>query len=211
MNLDFVIANSFGVVRTAQLNRCGVDRDEIGRLVAMNRLRRVRHGWLASDSPAPAALAAVKGGGVLSCVSALALRGYWTPRVTDTHVRLTDFGRRSAAGGLATGLRRCGSRAGSKRPASSVDPTLIALSAAAGCVSDEELVAIIDSILHAKRVSEEDVRAALAGHPAKVRRLLDRVDGRAESGSESIARAWWRGSGSRCGHRYESPVWAAST
>jgi very-short-patch-repair endonuclease len=103
-------------------------------------------------------------------------------------VRLTDFACRTTVGSLGVGLHRCGSRADSRRPATSVDPTLIALRTAAGCVSDEELVAIIDSILQTKRVSEEDVRAALAGHPAKVRGLLDRVDGRAESGSESLAR-----------------------
>lgn len=43
-------------------------------------------------------------------------------------------------------------------------------------------------MLHARRVAIEDVRDAVSCHPKRVRELLERCDGRAESGTESLAR-----------------------
>jgi very-short-patch-repair endonuclease len=105
------------------------------------------------------------------------------------HLRLTDHAKHRGAGSPAgKGFMHCGHKLGNRRPATAIDPMLVALSAAAGCVAGEDLVAIIDSLLRSRRVDRDGICAALAQHPAHVRRLVDFVDARAESGTESLVR-----------------------
>ena len=189
MNLDFALRKSHGVVRAELLLRCGLTKADIRKSIATGTLTHLRRGWYATSSPNREALAAVRAGGVLTCISALALHGIWTPRTQHVHLRLTDHAKYRGGGGPTTGrgFVRCGSKLGS-RPATSVDPSLVALSAAAECVASDELVAIIDSLLRTERVDLDGIRAALAAHPARIRRLLKFVDRRAESGTESLVR-----------------------
>lgn len=189
MDLDFALRNSYGVVRTQLLLRCGLTKAAIRQSVAAGALFPVRHGWYATSSAHRDVLAAVRAGGVLSCVSALALHGIWTPSPRHIHLRRTDHARyRGAREPTGKGFVRCGHLIENRRPATAVDPVSAALSSAARCVNDEELVAILDSVLRSRRVDLHGVRAVMARHPARVRRLLDFVDPRAESGTESLVR-----------------------
>lgn len=189
MDLDFAFKNSYGVVRTQLLLRCGLTKSDIRKRVAPASLTQPRRGWYATSSANRDVLAAVRAGGVLTCISALALHGIWTPSNRRVHLRLTDHAKyRGSAPSIGTSFVQCGHKLGAHGPATAMDPALVALSAAAGCVPGEELVAIMDSLLRSRRVDHAGLRAALAVHPAHRRRLLNLVDPRAESGTESLVR-----------------------
>lgn len=189
MQLDFALNHAFGVVRTATLLRCGMSTADIRRAVKEGTLTCPRRGWYAASGALPPVVSAVRAGGVLSCVSALALHGYWVPERPESHIRLTEHAKHRTAG-LPSGkqLRLCGFGPVNRRPSLAVDPALVALAVAPGCVSAEELVATMDSMLHQERVSLDSLREALQAHPRVVRDLVDECDGAAESGTESLVR-----------------------
>lgn len=189
MDLGFLLAHGRGVVRTAQLMSCGLTPAAIRTAVRSGVLCAVRRGWYATPDADPTVLRAVRAGGVLSCLSALRMHGYWTPPSAVVHLRRTEHGRyRTAAARPAPDVHDCSLRPADSRPSGSVDGSLTALRFLPGCVSDEELIAVIDSMLNQRRVAMSDIRAALSEHPARVRELVDRCDGRAESGTESLVR-----------------------
>ncbi|MFV0534672.1 MAG: DUF559 domain-containing protein [Cumulibacter sp.] len=189
MDLHFALLNGCGVIRTSLLHHSGLTSNDIRRAVAAGTLTRLRHGWYAASDHNEKVASAVRAGGVLSCVSALELHGIWVPEDRRNHVRLTHHGNHRR-GGMSTGVGavQCGRHLGALRPARGFDSLLTALSAAASCVSDEELVAVIDSILHHRKCTLTEIREALRDQPARVRTLLEHVDRRAESGSESVMR-----------------------
>ncbi len=189
MDLDFAIRNSYGVLRAGLLCQSGMSRYDIRKAANAGTLHRLRHGWYATPDHNADVAAAVRAGGVLSCISALKLHGVWTPEHTRVHMRLTDHAQyRGGRSTTKSDALQCGQHLGDLRPARAVDPLMVALSAASGCVSDEELVAIIDSMLYQRKCVLGDVRDALEGRSIRVRRLLNFVDERAESGTESVAR-----------------------
>lgn len=188
MDLDFLLKHSHGVVRTAQLQACDLSSPQIRAAVRTGSLTQVRRGWYATPDADSTVLRAVRTGGVLSCVSALRLHGYWTPQTPLLHTRRTEHGKYRATSTARDGVRECSYTPGNARPSASVDGALTALRCLPGCVSDEELVAVVDSMLHQRRVGIEDVHRALAGHPKRIHCLLERCDARAESGTESLVR-----------------------
>ncbi len=121
---------------------------------------------------------------MLSCVSALGRHGIWVPPgYTDSHIRASEHGRR------VSGPRFCSPYGDLPAPVRAVDPILPALACAARCLPGDEFVAVCDSVLNTRPHWElADLEPTVAGAPARVRSLLDRVDGRADSGTESLTR-----------------------
>ena len=189
MDLDFLLAHSHGVVRTAQLQACDLTAADIRTATRSGKLSALRHGWYAAPNADPTVVRAVRAGGVLTCLSALDVHGYWTPPLSALHIRRTEHGKyRAASARSGTDIHECSVRRDNPSPVGSVDGSLSALRSMPGCVTQEELVAVVDSMLHKRRVAINDIRDALSGHPRHIRDLLRRCDHRAESGTESLVR-----------------------
>lgn len=229
----------------------GVPLPELNRMLRVGTLKVIRPGWYAIASSDPTVHRAVKAGGVLSCISALArYEGVWIPPGDALHVRRSGYCRRSvvvpktgvgvpvvgrirprdeqaenAAGAagkvgaenvdvdqIAGGRKRAGKarrrkgrvqKAGlgtapTKRgccayralpaPKRAVDSLLDALACAARCVSQEYLVAILDSVLHHRLATMAELEATLKDAPPRVLALLGELDEKAGSGTESLVR-----------------------
>lgn len=162
---------------------------EFARLVRSGKLRRLRRGWYATAQAHPTVVSAVSAGGVLSCVSALALHGVWIPETERVHVRA----RQSAA---RAGRQFCRQHGKPEPERTAVDDLPTALRHAVRCLDDEGIVVICDSILHLKLLSPSQLTFELRGATAHIRGLLNRCD-RAESGIETIVRFRLRGLGLR--------------
>ena len=144
----------------------------------------LRRGWYAAAYAHPAVVEAVSAGGVCSCVTALGLHGVWVPRCGDrAHVRARPAAYRGK--GAARFCRYYG------RPHSEVYPVddlITALRHALRCLDDEGVIVVCDSILNRYLLEAADLEAVFACAPLRIRRLLDRCDQRAESGTETIVR-----------------------
>lgn len=164
-----------------------------GSLVRVRRDRYVRPG---TDR---AVAAAVRIGGHLTCVSALAVLDPEIFVFAHDHVhvhadrqasRLRGPGvshkhwRKSEAGNVRL------SRRGLTEPPASRH--LLAVGDIVGqlvrCLPEREVIATLDSLLHRRIVDEPFLREVFRALPARYRRIVDRLDARAESGTESLLR-----------------------
>lgn len=146
------MGEDWGVYRTAELLRMGESTASI-RVAARNGdLLDLRPCWWAIGSANETVAMAVKAGGVLSCVSALRLRGIWVaPGYHGVHVRLSRHGEDS-------GKRRCAPFGRQIPTRRAVDDVETALACAARCMSEEDWVAAVDSALNKKLTSMNVLR-----------------------------------------------------
>ena len=171
-----------GVVSARLLRRVANPDPALAVLTDAGVLERVRRGWYATSGAAPEVVTAVAAGGVLSCLSALAFRGVWTPVYDGVHARPArpDLS-------LGPGVRPCSMHLKSAAPLLAVDPPGLALRVAARCISGEDLVACADSALHLGLLSPRQVSCSVRGASAGAARSVRRVDV-ADSGTESLVR-----------------------
>ena len=186
-DLDRLFRAGFGAVRAADLLDAGLTRRDVRRLHDSSTVARLRHGWYADPwTVDPQVREAVAAGGVLTCVSALAKRGIWTPPHHAVHLRRSEHHTSAPARNVHSDWVH---RHWVDEPATrSVDSIGVALRAALRCVDPEHLVAILDSVLQQTTHTRESLADLLADGPQSTRALLDRCDGRAESGTESLVR-----------------------
>lgn len=181
MDLSSALRAEYGVMSWSALQRAGMTRNELRRLVNAEVLRQLRRGWYATVTANPTVVAAIKAGGVLSCVAALKLHNVWIPPMdTATHVRGTEDSHRRSSGFC----RRYG-----RPPAatSAVDDVVTALQHAVRCLDHEGVVVVLDSILDRRLMNRAEVITALADCPREIRNLLDKCEW-AESGTETMVR-----------------------
>ncbi|GEK79908.1 endonuclease domain-containing protein [Agrococcus baldri] len=171
-----------GILTTLQLTSSGWTKWQIERALGTGALVRVRPGWFHDGSPDPAALVAVRAGGCISCFSALRLHGVWTPEGKGNHFRLPRHRRKRK------GSRACHPFGERLAVSSAVDSLAVAFRCVLRCGSREDIVVVIDSILHRQLAERETVLEWMAEAPARVRSLLAAADGRSESGTESMVR-----------------------
>ena len=170
------------IVSTRLLRRQGTPDEALRSLTHDGTLVRIRPGWYRFGSSHPDALSAVAAGGVLTCLSALEYHGVWTPAHHEIHARTSqDLTLRGPR------IRCCSPSRHLAAPVLAVDPPLLAVRAAAGCATQHEFVAILDSVIERHLADREDLASALAGAPGGAARQLREVAW-AQSGSESIAR-----------------------
>lgn len=181
-----------GVYSLTGLRAAGLSTTQIRTLVRSGELHPVRYGWVRTDRADSAALAAVTAGGALSCVSALrfhqahGLGKLWLPPgYPDTHVRLTRHGLTTPR---PSGFQWCRGYGGRPTIVAGVDSVPVALGAAARCMTAEHWVACVDSVLNSTAMTIADIQADMGAVPMRIRELLRRCDGRAQSGTESIVR-----------------------
>ncbi|WP_026919341.1 type IV toxin-antitoxin system AbiEi family antitoxin domain-containing protein [Gordonia shandongensis] len=178
-----------GIYTRAQLLARGYDDPAMRRAVEVGALERLRSGWFAAPGRDDRAAAAVRDGGVLTCVDALRFHGLWVPPGhRDLHLRRSS--------NMSGRLPACRPRVGVRRSArTAVDPVPTALAYATRCLPVDEWVAVCDSYLNTTGLTRADLSDQLAGTGATVGRWIAKVDGRAQSGTESVTRVRLRSAG----------------
>lgn len=178
------------IVTRQQLARQGYTRVRIDHELTLGNLLRIRTGYFARpDAPADL-VAAVRAGGIATGVTALRHHGVWVPPDRRLHVAVASHAHPRPAEGVVfhwvspflptppTGLRFT--------PVMSV---AAALDHALRGLAPELAVAICDSALHERRIGSRLLGAVLEGLPRRLtRRIRHAIDGRSESGMESVAR-----------------------
>lgn len=176
---------------TAELRASGETTATIREKVAAGSLFKVIRGWYGTSRTPKQAVFAMRIGGRLGCVSALELHGAWVPPHQGTHVVFATAasGRRSAGRPRGASVVRHWSapdeRTGS---AFAVAPLELAVADALKCVPPHLLIAVLDSLLHARLISRNRLEAVLARGPRRTRFLVGHLEPRSESGIESIVR-----------------------
>ena len=127
--------------------------------------------------------------GSITCVSALALHGVWIMPHRDLHVRVGADSRVRAIAGMR--IHRRG-----KAPRVALESPIDSLVDLVRCADDLAIVVAVDSLLNMGLASLHEVERFLV-LTRRGRRILSRVDGRAESGIESIVRVRLRARGIR--------------
>jgi very-short-patch-repair endonuclease len=202
-----VLARGGGVATLAQLARAG--HSEYSRASAIRRgeIVRVRNGWFASPDAPPQVVRAVRVGGRLSCISALAHHGLWTMPDDLLHVsvpanssrlRTPDDRQKSldprAVPSIAIHWRRYPSGAPST---SSVDSIGEAVAHLISCRDLDTAIVTIDSALNKQLLSSARLGEILKWMPAKYAHIANLVDPKSQSGLETLARLRLRRRGIR--------------
>jgi very-short-patch-repair endonuclease len=169
-----------GVASGKRLRAAGVGQDRLDRAVRSGRIIRLRRDWFALAGVDPAVLRAVEGGGALSCVSVLQRHGLWVAPFQGLHVRVPAHGHRPHISGVVA-------HGASEPVLDPVDDLSTALRLAADCLPTRDAVIAFDSALSLGIAGSDDVAIALAGARSGPR-LTGLIDGRSESGLETIAR-----------------------
>ncbi|MCI1747398.1 MAG: endonuclease domain-containing protein [Acidipropionibacterium sp.] len=171
-----------GVVSTRVLRSAGYSYRDIRQLhLSGDLVENLRPGWWSLRGADPAVVAAVRAGGVMTCVSSLVKYGVYRPfGDDDLHVRASRGEIRAAAT-----IKNCSPGRG-PAPVVAVDHPLIAVRAAIRCLDVENAVAVLDSMIRTRIATVEDLRQELSDLP-RGRDLLGRCD-RADSGTESLVR-----------------------
>ena len=197
-SLQYDLQSNGFLVRSTRLRQLGHSRAVVAAALADGRLYRPARLWVATRLAQRDAVIAVLHRGMLTSASALGSMGIWRGRDRSIHVLipptsnaqvtrplvpLTTFAQpRHLTHGV---IRHWGTEQSplDGQPqwrVSAVD----ALTAFARHASPEDFVAAVDSGLHTGVLPP----SALALLPARLQPLLARIDGRAESGTESICR-----------------------
>ncbi|MBM7368997.1 endonuclease domain-containing protein [Gordonia hydrophobica] len=172
-----------GIYPRAQLLAMGYDDHSIRKAVRAGSLIRLRIGWFATPNADETAMAAVRDGGVLTCVDALAFHELWIPPGHKDRLHM----RRSRS--MRGKNRACRPLQGYLTTADrAVDSIAVALSCAARCLSAEEWIAVCDSYMNATGKSLGDLAQELDGAGPTVTDRLGRTERLSQSGTESIAR-----------------------
>ncbi|CAM3744127.1 DUF559 domain-containing protein [Smaragdicoccus niigatensis] len=186
-DIERLLIGHGGVVSTAQLIDAGMNRRTI-RVLEAKGWRSLRFGWWACPGADPAVESAVKLGGVLACESVLRRSHVWTPS-NNQHIRFGKHSHRSS------GIRNCRPRGHNPPLATSVDSLETALSSAVNCLDVEEVIVVLDSMLHLKLIDEASAATALNSSRFAHLDLLSKCDRKSESGTETMVRVRLRGLG----------------
>ena len=180
--MEELLSEHHGVVTRTQLLGVGCSDSDIRRAVRSGTLTRLRPGWYQGPKADESVVRAVRAGGALSCVAALKLHGAWVPPGTDLHVRRSAYHRaRKKSGGC-----RCPGRP-REAVTRSVDDLSDAIAAATSCLGTEAAVAVLDSVLEKGLMGLEELTTLLTRLPGR-KHLLDLIDQRAQSGTETFSR-----------------------
>lgn len=176
----------------AGLRSRGISRRAASELVKSGHLIRLRRGrYVPSDTPAPLVRAGSLGGR-LDCVSLLHAVGVFVRHPSGLHVQFErEASRLPRRHGPVTAHWR-----GTPQPYAALSADVIgAVAQAVQCQPPRDAIATLDSALHLRLIDDVALVEIFAQLPRRFRRLLPLVDGRCESGSETIMRLMLRGLG----------------
>lgn len=175
-----------------------LSRRALGRALADGDIIRARRDvYVSRWMPAPVRQAAVVGGR-LTCVSALALLGCFEPPSAALHVQVapdaTRLRRSFAPGNGSSDLVLHWVPLEISSSVSVVSPSH-AIRQLLRCLSRPLAIAVVDSALHQGVVTHPEVDDLVRHAPPSLRPVLDHLDGRSESGIESLVRVALRDAG----------------
>jgi very-short-patch-repair endonuclease len=196
MTLSHDIENYGGLAATHELYSRGWTKRSLAIAVAEGAIIRVRQGWYTLPSTSESQREGVRVGGQLGCVSGARLHGLSVRASGHVHVS------------VAPHTARLRSKSDKQvRLASMKSPGVIVhwnnadahgtrfvlgvrecLSQMSLCQSPEWVVAAADSALRARLLTASEWRDDIRLLPRRLRRLLSKVDARAESITESVTR-----------------------
>ncbi|GAB2510708.1 endonuclease domain-containing protein [Paramicrobacterium agarici] len=213
------------IARTSTLIQKGGTKRDIAATVAQGSVVRVMKGWVASRQADAEQLTAVRSGGRLGCISALARWGVWAADDRSPHIAMSQHGRR------LSDVRMAGSTEAVMHPRAPVDtgtrprldrPCCFHWSQPAGTENDldwivrpfdavkqavycqnlEHAVACVDSALHHGVLTAEEWATIATALPTTFDECVSLIDGRADSGLESRIRVRLQ----KLGHRVDVQV-----
>jgi len=203
--LAAVFLSGRGCGRRSELVEAGFTPHAISSMVRSGEIERVRIGWYVPRGADPMLRQAVRVGGRLACVSAAGHIGLWVPEGSALHVAVARNASRfrspsahplplsqsAASAGvdlhwLSTPGTRC----------EGVSSLRECLAEVVDCQPVELAVAVVDSALNLAAITTAGLHELLSS-TTRGRAVLGLVDGRAESGIESIARVRLRRAGIR--------------
>lgn len=163
-------------------------RGRIPRLLADGVLVRARRGWyMVPELPEPLATAARLGGRVTGETLFAELGAWRLPGPRPIHIALASTRHRPM---LPAHVRLHWSPYATPGLRERTDRAIVHL--VRSCRADEAIM-VLDSALHRGIVRPSEVSAALEGCASSGgRRVLAQIDGRAESGAETLVRLWLR-------------------
>ena len=184
-----------GVRRTRDLLADGFTERDLAAAREAGTVCRPTRGWYAIEGERLSTAAATRMiGGALTCVSALEQHGIWVPRpVYGEHIRVTRrvAGAFGASGLLAHGIVDAELHAQPRRwhaPIDAgIDPPLVAVLMSEDCIAEEDLVAVLESMMR-KGIARADIDALAVHSKGRLRRAIARLDSRSDSGNEAVVR-----------------------
>jgi len=182
---DASVAGAHRLYTSADLHALGMTKREIQRATASGALLHVRRGrYLVPDAPG-AVVAAAREGGRVGCVTALIIAGVFVLKSNGIHLH---FERSASPRPGRNQLHHWGRLARQPHPRATIVHIVDALIQATNCQSPRAAVASLDSALHLGLIDEDDLDEIFVQVAPRRRFLRRYVDGRAESGPESIVR-----------------------
>ncbi|MBW4042327.1 MAG: hypothetical protein HIU86_09400 [Acidobacteria bacterium] len=181
----------FSFLTTDELRAEGYDVERIRAEIAGGALERVIRGWYCRPGADRGAVRAMRLGGRISCVSALALHGGWLPPDAGLHIGFPSHasGRRMARRTAPEGtVAHWHPKAASTGSAFAVTPLEHAIADLLVCQPPQFVVATLDSLLHRRIVQRNRVGALILHGPLRTHFLASRLHPASGSGIESIVR-----------------------
>ena len=181
----------FSFLTTDELRAQGYTVERIRAEIGAGVLEGVIRGWCCRPGTDRGAVRAMRLGGRISCVSALALHGGWLPPETGLHIGFPSYasGRRMARRTAPEGtVAHRHPKAASTGSSFAVTPVEHAIADLLVCRPPAFVVATLDSLLHERVVQRNRIGALVLRGPLKTHSLAGRLNPGSGSGIESIVR-----------------------
>lgn len=182
---------AFSFFTTDELRAEGYTVDRIRAEIGQGVLERVIRGWYCRPGADRGAVRAMRLGGRIGCVSALALHGGWLPPDAGLHIGFPSHasGRRLATREAPEGtVAHWHPKAASTGSAFAVMPIEHAIGDLLLCQPPAFVVATLDSLLHKRVVQRNRVGALVLQGPTRTHYLAPLLHPESGSGIESIVR-----------------------
>lgn len=175
------------LLTTAELRAAGLGKRAIRVAVRAGLLVRVRTGLYLPSGCSADVVAAATEGGRIACLTVLALYGVFVLQTKRLHLHFPSTARKRSPV-KRNAVWHWAALATTPDPAATSVSLIDALAQAVSCQPPRSAVASLDSALHQRLITEDDLDEIFARVPARRRVLRAFVDGRAESGPETIVR-----------------------
>lgn len=182
------------IYRRTELLAAGWHGSMLTAAVRSGQLVRARGGCYLAPETAADVVTAVRIGGRLACVSALAARGAFVRAVDMPHVHLERSQSRLRPAAVPVRMHWRG-LARRPHPAAACVEAFDAVIQAIECQAPRDAVATVDSALHLGLIREDELDELFAHVSQRKKSLRSLVDGRAEAGTETLVRLMLRGLG----------------
>lgn len=196
-------AEQLDIANRSELLARGITDARIRARLRSGTLTRIAPGWYAGPAANQQVARALTTGHRLTCISATALHGLWTPygdssphspdRTNEPTGRLHVYGRRRGQHGVAPrGLDVRHRFARNWTEPDAVASVPLALEHAMRCQSGETGAILLESAMNLGFLSSLEVDAMLQAAPASVRSGIGQLSTASESGSETRVARWLR-------------------